>query len=176
MKSANQYDLLGLFAAMDAQRTQRGLSWRQVADEIWMQSIVLNDRRKDHPISPTTLTGIAKRGDTTCQHALFMLRWLGRTPESFFSVPPSSNGDYVLPSAGADRRLRWDLGAVYEALDARRRERALTWKALARELHCSEHQLRGIKAARYAIGMKLMMAIVQWMERPAATFIYAATW
>ena len=154
----------------------RGLSWRQVADEIWMQSLVLNERRKDHPISPATLTGIAKRGDTTCQHALFVLRWLGRTPESFFSVPPSSESDTALPPVGPDRRLRWDLGAVYEALDARRRERELTWKQAAKELRCTDHQLRGLRTARFAIGMKLMMRIVQWLERPAAAFIYAARW
>jgi hypothetical protein len=26
---------------------------------------------------------MAERRNTSCQHALFMLRWLGRTPESF---------------------------------------------------------------------------------------------
>ena len=176
MKSVNQYDVRGLYAAMDAQRTERALSWRQVADEIWRLSAVLNERRNDHPISPSTLTGIAKRGDTTCQHALFILRWLGRTPESFFALPPSNGDDYALPSVGPDRRLRWNLEAVYEALDARRQERELTWKAVAKELRCTDHQLRGIKTARFAIGMKLMMTIVQWLERPASAFIYAARW
>jgi hypothetical protein len=44
----NDFDASGLYAAMDAQRMERGLSWRQVADEIWTQSVVLNERRKDH--------------------------------------------------------------------------------------------------------------------------------
>jgi hypothetical protein len=39
------FDGFGLYAPMDAQRTERGLSWRQVADEIWTQSVVLNERR-----------------------------------------------------------------------------------------------------------------------------------
>ena len=30
--------------------------------------------------------------------------------------------------------------------------------------------------ARYAIGMGLAMRIVQWLDRPAADFIYAAGW
>lgn len=148
----------------------------KAVDEIWMLSAALNERRRDHPISPSTLAGIAKRGDTTCQHALFIQRWLGRTPESFFPSPSPTEGDFALPSVGSDRRLRWDLQAVYEALDARRRERELTWKEVAKELRCTDHHLRGIKVARYAIGMKLMMAIVQWVERPAAAFISAAKW
>ena len=65
---------------------------------------------------------------------------------------------------------------MYEALDQRRRDRDLTWKELARKLRCSDNQLRGIRTARYAIGMRLMMRIVKWLERPAATFIHAARW
>ena len=143
---------------------------------MWDQSALLNERRQDHPISPSTLTGIAKRGDCTCQHALFILRWLGRTPESFLTMPPAPRHDAILPSAGPDQRLRWDLGAVYDALDQHRRERDLTWKELARKLRCTDNQLRGIRTARYAIAMRLMMRIVQWLERPAATFIHAARW
>jgi hypothetical protein len=78
-----EFDALALFAALDAQREERGLSWSGVAREIWELSAELNARRRDHPISPPTLTGMAKRGDISCQHALFMPRWLGRSPESF---------------------------------------------------------------------------------------------
>jgi hypothetical protein len=168
------FDALAMHAAMDAQRVERGLSWQQVATALWEQSALLNERRHDHPISASTLTGIAKRGDCTCQHALFILRWIGRTPESFLSVPPVNASSTSLPSAGPDQRLRWNLAAVHEALQERRSERGLTWKALAKELRCTEHQLTGIRTARFAIGMKLAMRIVQWLERPAADFIYAA--
>jgi hypothetical protein len=176
MKSAkNGFDATAFFEAIDAQRIQRGLSWRQVADQIWEQSAALNRQRQDHPISPSTLTGIARRGDCTCQHALFFLRWLGRTPESFLTSPLTSNGA-ALPAAGPDRRLRWDLAALYEALNSRRLERQLTWVELADQLRCTANQLTGIRTARYAIGMKLAMKIVQWLECPASTFIYAAKW
>lgn len=170
-RAASDFDAAAMHAAMDAQRLDRGLSWPQVAREIWKQSAALNSRRKDHPISPATLTGIARRGDCTCQHALFILRWLGRSPESFVD-----GADVALPPAGEDRRLRWNLAAVYEAMDARRRQLGLTWRELARVLRCTDHQLTGLRRARYAIGMKLMMRIVQWLERPSSAFIHAARW
>jgi hypothetical protein len=171
------FDAVALHAALDAQRLEKGMTWRETANAIWNQSAELNRRRPAHPISPSTLTGIAQRGDTTCQHALFFLRWLGRTPESFIAEPRYDPGRAAeLPAAGPNRTLRWDLAALYDALNARRIEQRLTWKALATHLHATEHQLTGIRTARYAIGMKLAMRIVQWLERPASAFIYAAEW
>jgi len=173
---SNDFDVKGMYSAMDTQRIERALSWRQVAVELWEQSSLLNELRDDHPISASTLTGIAKRGDCTCQHALFILRWLGRTPESFCGRGTVSTGEVALPVVGQDRRLRWNLAAVYRALERRRRDEGLTWLALAKKLRCSPHQLTGIRTARYAIGMILMMRIVEWLEQPAATFVYAARW
>jgi hypothetical protein len=169
----DDFDAVALFDAMDAQRVARGLSWRQVADALWEQSAVLNRRRPDHPISPSTLTGIAKRRDTTCQHALFILRWLGRSPESFIA---GATIDAPLPAAGPDRRLRWNLARLHEAVDARRRERGLSWTELARVIRCGPSQLTGIRTARYAIAMTLAMRIVQWLGEPASTFIDPAEW
>jgi len=172
-----EFDVVALFDAMDRQRVERALSWRQVADQIWEHSADLNRRRpSDHPISPSTITGFAKRGDLTCQHALFFLRWLDRTPESLLTPPAPDSEAPRLPATGADRRLRWNLGALYDALNAQRQARDLTWKQLARELRCTESQLAGIRTARYAIGMRLAMRIVVWLEQPAAVFIYAAQW
>jgi hypothetical protein len=174
--SNDEFDARAMYAAMDTQRAALGLSWPGVARALWDQSAVLNERRGDHPISPATLTGIAKRGDCTCQHALFILRWLGRVPEDFLSGPAAHRVHVTVPPAADDRRLRWDLAAVYTALDERRREGGLTWRELAHALRCTDHQLTGIRTARYAIGMKLMMRIVQWLGQPSATFIYPAEW
>jgi hypothetical protein len=173
---ANEFDVCAMYAAMDAQRTERGLSWPQAARALWDQSKALNERLHDHPISPSTLTGIARRGDCTCQHALFILRWLERPPEAFLHSSPPGPGPIALPAAGEDRRLRWDLEAVFEAVNDRRKERGLTWREVARELHCTDHQIAGLRKVRFAIGMKLMMRIVRWLGRPAADFIDAADW
>jgi hypothetical protein len=170
------FDIGALFDALDSQRRNRALSWQAVAQELWDQSAALNARRRDHPISPSTLTGMVKRRDTSCQHALFMLRWLGRTPESFMPGSTADAKRTALPFVGADQRLRWDLQELYDALDSERRERNFTWPQLALELHCSPSQLTGIKRARFAIGMRLAMRIVTWLDRPARDFVHAADW
>jgi hypothetical protein len=171
-----EFDVGAFFEALDRQRVERHLSWRQVADEMWQLSSVLNQRRQSHPISPSTITGMEKRGDTSCQHALFFLRWLDRTPESFLSGSVAEAVGTILPEAGPDRRLRWNLAATYLALDERRRQRHLTWPQAARQLRCSASQLTGIRTAKYAIAMTLAMRIVQWVQRPAADFVYPAEW
>jgi len=172
----SDFDIAALFSALDAERLDRALSWPGVAKELWNLSATLNVRRNDHPISAMTLTGMTKRMDTSCQHALFMLRWLGRPPESFVPGSTYDATSTALPEAGPDRRLRWDLPRLYEALDAQRRERKLTWPQLSREVGCTPSQLTGIRRARFAIGMKLAMRIVVWPDRPARDFIYAANW
>lgn len=170
------FDIAALFEAMDAQRQARGLSWSDVAREIWELSSELNGQREDHPISPATVTGMAKRGDTTCQHALFFLRWLGESPESFMPGTGTTAYERPLPAVGADRRLRWNLKKLHSALDAQRRERDLTWKQLADELNCTSSQLTGIRTARFGMSMRLAMRITRWLERPAADFVYASRW
>jgi hypothetical protein len=170
------FDGAALYAALDARRAELGLSWKGVADQIWALSAELNARRGDHPISPSTLTNIAKRSNTSCQHALFMLRWLGRTPESFLAGPPADDSRYTLPAAGPDRRLRWALKALYEAVDEKRHQEGLTWPELAAVLGCTPSQASGLRTAKFAIGMDLAMRMVQWLGRPAADFVYVAKW
>jgi hypothetical protein len=165
----------GLYAAMDEQRRQRGLSWRQCADEIWDLSSELNERRRDHPISPATLTGMKLRGATSCQHALFILRWLDRTPESFL-VGVHESPDSTFPVVGSDRRLRWNLAKLYEAMNEQRRGRGLAWAELATTLDCTSNQLTGLRRAKFATSMDLAMRITQWLERPASDFVYASKW
>lgn len=169
-----EFDAMALYEAMDAKRVSLMLSWSQVADQIWQLSADLNSRRHDHPISPSTLSGMARRGNTSCQHALFMLRWLDRTPESF--VVGGRQTGSPLPPAGPDRRLRWDLKALYDAMDAKRRAEGITWPELAIVLRCQPGQISGLRKVRFAVGMRLAMRITQWLGRPAADFVYAARW
>jgi hypothetical protein len=170
------FDIGALYSALDDKRNNLGLSWQAVANQIWELSSDLNDRRRDHPISPSTLTNMAKSPRTSCQHALFMLRWLGRAPESFLTGATGDDERFALPEVGPDRRLRWALKLLYASMDDKRRQDGLTWPAVAATLGCSPNQLTGLRTAKFATNMDLAMRIVQWLGRPAADFVYPATW
>jgi len=170
------FDVGALYATLDDKRTTLGISWQAVADQLWELSSDLNDRRRDHPISPSTLKNMAKNPRISCQHALFMLRWLGRSPESFLNGATGDDERFDLPVTGPDRRLRWALKLLYASMDEKRRQDGLTWPALAAILGCTPNQLTGLRTAKFAAGMDLAMRIVQWIGRPAADFVYRATW
>jgi hypothetical protein len=170
------FDCDALFDALDARRRERGLEWYPLAGELWEQSSELNAQRDDHPICGGAIQRLPKRGATSCQYALFMLRWLGRAPEEFLTGPVVEvNGDVTLPDAGADSRLRWDLSELHTALNEERTERGLTWAELGRELNATPARLTNLRTARLA-DMDLAMRITQWLGRPAASFVHPAAW
>ena len=121
------------------------------------------------------MSRLEARGATSCQYALFLLRWLGQPPEDFLSGPGSHVGDTRLPEPGPDHRLRWDLGALHAELNDERQQRQLTWAMLADELDCTASRLTGLRTATFA-DMALTMRATQWLGRPAAAFIHAAQW
>ncbi len=61
-------------------------------------------------------------------------------------------------------------------MDEQSREQALTWSSLAEILGCTPNQLTALRTAKFATGMDLAMRIVQWLERPAADFVYRSRW
>ncbi len=169
------FDCGALFAALDAQRRDGGLGWYELADELWQQSSDLNAQRTDHPLCGGAVARLQERGATSCQYALFMLRWLRRAPEDFLTGPVVDVGDVGLPEAGTDSRLRWNLNQLHAALNEQRRERDLTWARLARELDCTPSRLTNLRTARFA-DMDLAMRITQWLGQPAAAFVHPAQW
>jgi hypothetical protein len=175
MPTAAVFDGARLISALDAQRVDRGLDWNQLADELWMQSAQLNAQLADHAMCSGALVRTAKRATMSCQYALPLLRWIGRAPEEFLTGQPVEVGDVRLPEAGADRRLRWDLGEMYTALNEQRRERGLSWAQLAAELDCTANRLTNLRTARLA-DMELAMRVTQWLGKPAAAFIHPAQW
>ncbi len=175
MQPPPTFDCGALFDALDAQRRERGLGWYELADDLWQQSADLNARRGDHPLCGGAIQRLKQRGATSCQYALFMLRWLGRAPEHFLTGPVAAVGEVSLPEAGPDRRLRWDLNQLHAALNEQRQERQLTWAGLARELGCTPSRLTNLRTARLA-DMDLAMRTTQWLRKPAAAFIHPAAW
>lgn len=170
------FDCGALFGALDAQRRDLGLGWYELADELWQQSSDLNAQRgSDHPLCGGAIQRLRERDATSCQYALFMLRWLNRAPEDFLTGPVLDVGDVRLPEAGNDSRLRWDLNEVHTALNQQRRQQNLTWAELAEELDCTPSRLTNLRTARLT-DMDLAMRVTQWLRQPAAAFIHSAQW
>jgi hypothetical protein len=170
------FDCTALFDALDARRRERGFSWYELADELWDQSWSLNAQREDdHPLCGGAIQRLGVRGRTSCQYALFMLRWLQMAPEDFLTGEVVDVGDVQLPEAGPVSRLRWDLEQLHTDLNAFRRQSDLTWAALAEELECTAARLTNLRTARQA-DMSLAMRVTQRLHQPAARFIYPATW
>ncbi|MBA8795901.1 hypothetical protein FHX74_003542 [Friedmanniella endophytica] len=165
------FDFGAFVAAYDRERRVRGLTWYAFADELWDQSEVLNAELGDHPLCGGAVSRLGARGETSCQYALFLLRWLGRPPEDFLRGPVVDVGDTTLPTAGPDQRLRWDLHQLHGELDAQRRDRGLTWAALGARLGCTPSRLTNLRTARIA-DLALVMRLTQWLGRPAAAFVH----
>jgi hypothetical protein len=176
--AGSDFDHERLFAAVDVRRWAVGLSWPGLARELWQQSSLLNDRRPtDHPISPETVRKLSETGrGLSCQHALFVLRWLDLAPEAFILDPTPGTAGVPLPDADRSHRLRWNIRKLHQTLDAARKSRGATWQQTADYLRCTPGQLTGLRAARFATGMTLAMRITQALRRPAADFVYPADW
>jgi hypothetical protein len=176
MRALPVFDCGALFDALDVERRERDMGWYELADQLWEQSSDLNaERSGDHPLCGGAVQRLRERDATSCQYALFMLRWLHRSPEDFLAGPVRDVGDIRLPEVGADRRLRWDLSQLHAALNGRRQQLRLTWAELAAELDCTPSRLTNLRSARLA-DMSLVMRITQWLGRPAAAFIHPARW
>ena len=173
MTAVPRFDFPAFFAAFDAARRERGLDWYEFADQLWQQSSELNVQRMDHPLCGGAVSRLGARGATSCQYALFMLRWLGRAPEEFLTGPVVDVGDARLPEPGPGSRLRWDLNQLHAALNEERQERSLTWLDLAHALGCTPSRLTNLRTARMA-DLDLTMRITQWLGKPAAEFIHPA--
>lgn len=176
LPSVHGFNHQAFFDAVDGRRREQQLSWPALARAIWEQSNVLNSRRDDHPISPETIRKMGERGGVSCQHALFLLRWLGVPPEAFIAEPAPGTAGIALPTADESQRLRWNLGKLYASLNQARKARGATWQQAAGRLHCTPSQLTGLRTAKFATGMTLAMRITQALCRPAADFVYAANW
>lgn len=170
------FDFDAFVDAFDTERRSRGLSWYEFAEELWEQSVALNARRpEDHCLCGGAVSRLRERGATSCQYALFMLRWLGRAPEEFLTGPVRDVGDTRLPQAGPDSRLRWDLSELHTALNDQRQRGRLTWAELAGELDCTAGRLTNLRTARLA-DMALTMRVTQWLSRPAKAFVHPTHW
>lgn len=172
MNDLPTFDFAAFCGAFDTERRTKDLGWYEFADQLWEQSAELNAQRDDHPLCGGAVSRLGGRGETSCQYALFMLRWLGRSPEEFLTGSTVEVGDTRLPDPGPGHRLRWDLNQLHGALNDQRQDQELTWAALGEIIGCTPSRLTNLKSARQA-DLALTMRITQWLAKPAASFIHA---
>jgi hypothetical protein len=162
------FDMRALSAALDAARNARLLRWPALVAEINKPF----QGTPSIPISLSTVRGIANKRSVTSAVVLQILRWLGRTPESFLSGSDvASQEEEKLPEPGVGRILRFDTRAMHTALDAERTTRGMTWKQVAAELPGFTESTVQNLANGPLIGFPRVMMIPQWLGRPAASFV-----
>ena len=157
----SDFDVPKLWEALDAKRESKGLSEKLMMDEI---NTVTNAWV---PMSLSTVKNMVRRNVTTCQHALHLLRWLDKTPESFLI---RAQVDESLPFS-AEGRLYWSMRALADAVSNEKEKRNRTWKQVAQELNCSPNQASGLSKIRYGINIHRAMKFTQWLHRPSTDFI-----
>jgi len=165
------FDLQALYDALDAERRARDLTWAALTAQ------VNRHRTSLRPIAQSSITGLKAKAGGEGDGILQMLLWLHRTPESF--VPGISDADaphFQLPDVSAGQILRWDTKALHAALDARRRERGMTWAELAGELRGFTPNMLTNLASGPRIGFPRVMRLVRWLDEPAVDFTRVANW
>lgn len=166
----SDFDLAALYAALDEQRRARGLTWTAAVREMSGAFTGVGSRA----VAVSTVTGLRMKSVAEGDGVLAMLRWLGRTPESFVPGSPLANAESARLPDVRPLVLRMDCRALHDALNAARIERGLTWKALSREIRGSTvNTLTGL-AVNERTGFPHVMRITGWLGRPLAQFTRAA--
>jgi len=150
-----RFDGPALYAALDEQRQARELSWHELAGQIGVADSTIRNTRNGGPMETDGI--------------LAMLRWLKRRPEDFNRGAKQSLASTPLPLKFG----RLNTVALYEALDATRRCRGLTWSALAVEIggvspSMLTHLSRGGRAE-----ISLVVAVAAYLGRDVLSFTRA---
>ena len=165
--ASNDFSLQALYAALDAQRQERGYSWSRATREMVQHG-------KRHPLSPSTVKGMRTKAVAEADGVLAMLRWLGRSPESFLQTSnPAAARSACLPDIPSGKVLRFDTSRIYAALDSRRLERKMTWAQVAEEVGLGVSTLTHLaKGGRTSFPG--VMRVMQWLGEQSACFMYAS--
>src|SRR5262252_10429345 len=153
-----KFDPQALYEAIDAQRRERGMTWKELA----------NDLR----ISASTIKGMTRRRwGIELDGVMGMTRWLGLTVESFAGGNGGTPKFGVLTKSG--RYIRFDTRALYAAVDEQRLRLGLTWEEVALEVWPTgpwgPHQLKRLAEGGRA-DVHSALAICGWLHRTILSF------
>jgi hypothetical protein len=172
-----EFDMAALCGSLEAARAARGLTWAELVAEINAPFMFV----PSIPISLSTIRGMGGKASVTSAVVLQVLRWLGRSPESFLAGRSASTSTVdasaeALPDVGPERILRFDTKAIHAALDEARRARGCTWRQVASELRGFKEGMLTNLASGPAVGFPRVMRITQWLGQPAAVFVRGYDW
>jgi hypothetical protein len=154
-----RFDPQALYDAVDAQRRERGMTWRALSEELG--------------IATSSIKGMTQRRfGIELDGVIGMARWLGRTVESF-----AGGAGGAAPAAGSNagksRFPRFRTAALYTALNAERERRGLTWDQCAAEIWPSgpwgTDQLRNLAKGGRA-DVYSAVAICEWLGSTIQSF------
>ena len=165
--SPADFSLPALYAALDGQRTARGLTWAQAVREINTPF----DGSTSRPIAASTITSTRTKPRAEGDGVLQMIRWLDRTPESFIpGFVPIQAPAFRLPIATPHQVIRLDTKKLYAALNARRTTRSMTWEQVSREIPGTTISTLTHLARGGRTGFPHVVRMTRWLEQPLATF------
>jgi hypothetical protein len=144
MADSFRFDLLGLHAALDAQRRERGITWKHVASEIG--------------VSASTLQRTGAGGHMEADGVRAMVAWLGRSPEDFVRTAPGLSVPAAKRRKPASRGKvrRFDSAALFNALDRERTSLGISWRQMAAALgaHVAPSSLTRLRSGgRLEVGL-----------------------
>jgi hypothetical protein len=159
------FSLPSLYEALNAQRELRGLSWSAAVREMSGPFVSGMSR----PMAVSTVTGLKTKAVAEGDGVLQMLRWLGRTPESFVPGATETAGT-PLPDVGPGQILRFDTKRLHDALNEARVARKLTWPQLAERVNMAPSSLSHL-AVGSRTGFPHVARLTRWLGVPVAQFV-----
>lgn len=163
------FDVAVFHAAVDEEREARTLTWAGVARELNRPIAHLS---QVHPYSASTLAGMtSRRADLLNPHMVMnLLRWLGRTAESFVPGHPDAAMAAMMADDAPRGLGRWDFSELHHAIQARCVERGITMADAAAAIGVPSASLHKVEAGRGTIGVRALIRMAMWLGRPATDF------
>jgi hypothetical protein len=158
MPAPSRFDAPALVDAIDAERKKRGLTWKQLSDQLH--------------VSTSTIKGMpARQWGIELDGVIGLCAFLGRTVESFAG---RDGGEAAKPAGPLPPSPHFDTVKLHEAVNERRTSLGLTWEQAAREIWPTgpwgADQLKRLaKSGRTDVTSAL--AVTQWLGVPIAFFV-----
>src|SRR5262245_13498049 len=67
-------------------------------------------------------------------------------------------------------KLKFDPQALFDAVDAQRRERGMTWSDLSKELRISTSTIKNMTTRKWGIELDGVMGMARWVGRTVESF------